>query len=99
MTPETQEQPPRPADWLAMTTIDTPVPPGPDVFDEACEVTVQAGAVLVHGPGAAAFILTPEAAQRTAERLAEAAEQARSRESGEHAPPFPPAELVSPHAA
>jgi hypothetical protein len=80
-----------------MTQFDVPTPPGPDAYAEACEVSVEGANVVVRGPGAALFALTAEAAQRTAERLLEAAERARSPADG--APPFPPAELVSPHAA
>lgn len=82
-----------------MTIIDEPVPPGPEAYAEPCDVTVDGGIVVVRGPGAAGFSLTPEAAERTAERLLEAAERARRPAEDEEAPPFPPAELVSPHAA
>lgn len=76
-----------------MTTPDTPAPPEPQA--EPCEVTVEAGNVVVHSRGGAAFALTPAAAVQTAERLFEAA---ASRPPGEHEPPFPPAELVDPRA-
>lgn len=80
-----------------MTKLDTPVVPGPEVYTEASDVTVENGAVLLRGPGAASFVMTPDAARLTAERLAEAAEQAGRPDAG--APPFPRSELVSPHGA
>jgi hypothetical protein len=92
------EQPAGLADFSGMMK-QTPIPPQPEVFDDGCEVIVEAGNVVVRGPGAATFTLTPDAAVRSAERLLDAAEQARRAASGEHAPPFPPAELVSPHGA
>jgi hypothetical protein len=65
-------------------------------------VRADGGYVVVEGPGPGAMALTPEAAERSAERLLEAAEAARAAVAGQEArrkPPFPPAELVSPHGA
>jgi len=64
-------------------------------------VSVEGGDVLLQMPGGAARRLPPDKADQLAQQLAEAAERARS-ETGARdrpTPPFPPAELVSPHAA
>ncbi len=45
-------------------------------FDEAGEVTVEAGVVLVDGPDGVAIALTPEAARTFGERLIAAAGKA-----------------------
>jgi len=82
-----------------MTNIAPPDPSGPDPQTKPCDVAVEGGKVVVRGPGAAAFILSADAAQATAERLLEAADEARRAEAAGQALPFPPAELVSPHAA
>jgi hypothetical protein len=82
-----------------MSKMEPPDPPGPDPFTQPCDVTVEGGKVLVQGPHAAAFALSADAAQTTAERLLEAADAARRAEAADQAPPFPPSELVSPHAA
>jgi hypothetical protein len=82
-----------------MTTCAPPDSPAPDPYTTPCEVTVEGDKVLVRGPGAAAFTLNADAAQATAERLLEAADAARRAEAAGDAPPFPPSELVSPHAA
>jgi hypothetical protein len=96
---EPAEPPPRLSDFPGMTTIDPPHPPGPDPFSAPCDVTVEGGKVLVQSAHAAAFVLSPDAAQATAERLLEAADQARRAAAAGQVPPFPPSELVSPHAA
>ncbi|MFC3068383.1 hypothetical protein [Phenylobacterium soli] len=53
-------------------------------FDEPLNVTVAEGVVVITGPDAAALALTPEAADTSAERLREAAQEAR--ESGGEPP-------------
>jgi hypothetical protein len=76
--------------------------PAADALDEAIKVTVEAGVVVVFGPRSGSVTLTPEAAARSGERLIEAAQEAGRCASGEARapkPPFPPAELVSPHGA
>jgi hypothetical protein len=62
---------------------------------------VEDGDVLLQTPGGAARRLAPDVAVQLAQRLIEAAEQARADAGarGRAKPPFPPAELVSPHAA
>jgi hypothetical protein len=85
-----------------MSMIAPSSPTSPDPAAEALAVSVQDGKVLLQAPAGAAVALTPEAAAETAERLLAAAEQARSgepRAPGRTKPPFPPAELVSPHGA
>jgi hypothetical protein len=62
---------------------------------------VEDGDVLLQTPGGAARRMAPDMAVQLAQQLVEAAEQARkdagARNRGK--PPFPPSELVSPHAA
>jgi hypothetical protein len=61
---------------------------------------VEDGDVLLQTPGGAARRMTPDMAVRLSQQLVEAAEQARAGAGARRAkPPFPPAELVSPHAA
>jgi hypothetical protein len=77
-------------------------PPAPGAAEQAVRVSVHDGRILVQGPGAADFVLTPDVAVRTAEMLLEAAAEARGGQAEDGArpkPPFPPAELVSPHGA
>ena len=83
-----------------MTAQQSPTANPPEAI-EGPDVTVEGGAVVVQAPGAPAFALTPEAATLWAERLLEAADQARAAGSPQARakPPFPPAELVSPHGA
>lgn len=45
-------------------------------FDEAGDVSVEAGVVLVDGPGGVAIALTPAAARAWGERLIAAADEA-----------------------
>jgi hypothetical protein len=77
------------------------IPSSPDAVAEPPEVRVEGDCVVLRAAGGAELRLTPEAADRAAERLWEAAEQARGAPgSGDRPkPPFPPHELVSPHAA
>jgi hypothetical protein len=85
-----------------MSIVAPPSPASPDPAAEALAVSVQGGKVLLQGQQGVAFILTPEAAVEAAERLLTAAEQASSGEvqtTRRAKPPFPPAELVSPHGA
>jgi hypothetical protein len=72
-----------------------------DAWAEALGVSVEGGRVLVRGSGLPALALSPEAAVVSADRLLEAADQARRIAAGAQAPkpPFPPANLVSPHGA
>jgi hypothetical protein len=93
------EPPPRLPDFPPMTTIEPSNTAGPDAYAQPFEVAVEGHRVLVTGPRADAFVLTADAAQATAERLLEAADKARRAEAAGEAPPFPPSELVSPHAA
>lgn len=58
-------------------------------FDEPLSVRVAEGAVVIVGPDAAALALTPEAAERSAERLRNAADEARTN-GGEPPPPIDP---------
>lgn len=58
-------------------------------FDEPLNVRVAEGAVVILGPDAAALALTPEAAERSAERLRDAAQEARTT-GGEPAQPIDP---------
>ena len=51
------------------------------VFGEPSEVIVEEGEVIVEGPGVA-VTLTPDAAEETARRLAEAAAEARRHKRG-----------------
>ena len=64
-------------------------------------ISVEGGDVLLHMPGAAVRRLPPDMADHLAQQLAEAAERARDETGSRSRPkrPFPPAELVSPHAA
>ena len=47
------------------------------VHDEPSETEAVGGAVLVDGPGAVTVLLSPSAAEQTAERLSESAGHAR----------------------
>jgi hypothetical protein len=85
-----------------MSSVAPSSPASPDPATEVLAVSVQDGKVLLQGPQGVAFALAPEAAVDAAERLLAAAEQARSAgpgATGRAKPPFPPAELVSPHGA
>lgn len=64
-------------------------------------VSVEGASVVFQPPGAAATRLSADAAELLAQRLLDAADQARaaSPEGGRPKPPFPPADLVSPHGA
>jgi hypothetical protein len=63
------------------------------------EIAVEETSVVLRLAGGPEFRLTPEAAKGMAERLWEAAGQARGADSPRKGPPFPPHQLVSPHAA
>ena len=65
------------------------------------QVSVEDGDVLLQTPGAAVRRLPPDMAEHLAQQLIDAAARARSETNagGRPKPPFPPAELVSPHAA
>jgi hypothetical protein len=67
---------------------------------QAPEVRTEGALVVLRAPACA---LTPEAAEALAEQLCAAAEEARRAsvpaEGERRRPPFPPAELVSPHGA
>ena len=52
------------------------------VFGAPSEVIVEAGEVFVDGPDGVAVTLTPDAAEETARRLAEAAAEARRQKRG-----------------
>ena len=52
------------------------------VFGEPSEVIVEEGEVIVVGPDGVAVTLTPDAAEETARRLAEAAAEARRQKRG-----------------
>lgn len=52
------------------------------VCSEPSEVTVEEGEVIVEGPDGVAVTLSPEAAEETARRLAEAAAEARRHKRG-----------------
>lgn len=63
-------------------------------------IQVEDGDVLLHVPGGAVRRLVPDMAVQLAQQLIEAAERARGEVDAERPKrPFPPAELVSPHAA
>lgn len=63
-------------------------------------VHVEGGDVLLQMPGGAARRLVPDMADELAQELIEAAERARGGGGAPRPkPPFPPAELVSPHGA
>jgi hypothetical protein len=64
-------------------------------------VSVEGECVVFQPAGAVAARLTAEAAEQLAQQLLDAAAQARaaSSEGGRPKPPFPPADLVSPHGA
>lgn len=47
------------------------------VFSEPSEVSIEQGEVIVEGPDGVAVTFTPDAAEETARRLAEAAAEAR----------------------
>lgn len=75
-----------------------------EIPTDELRVCVDGADVLLQMPGAAARRLPPDMADQLAQRLAEAAEQARG--DGDDGgrdrrpkPPFPPADLVSPHGA
>jgi hypothetical protein len=53
-----------------------PKPPG-DLCDRPLNVEVYRGAVVILGPGAVALAMTVDAAERSAELLAKAAQHAR----------------------
>jgi hypothetical protein len=72
-------------------------PTAPGAPDADLEIRVEAGRVLVCAAGAPVASLSPEAAGLAAERLMSAAEAARGPQAA--SAPFPPYELVSPHAA
>lgn len=64
------------------------------------EVVLQGADVVVRLPDAAQAAMTPEAAERLAQSLLDAAQAARmGGGGGARKPPFPPSELVSPHGA
>ena len=52
------------------------------VFGEPSDVIVDEGEVMVEGPDGVAVTLTPDAAEETARRLAEAAAEARRQKRG-----------------
>lgn len=52
------------------------------VCREPSEVIVEEGEVIVEGPDGVAVTLTPDAAEETARRLAEAAAEARRQKRG-----------------
>lgn len=82
-----------------MAASEDTTPQQPDVLADGMTVRADGGYVVVEGP-AGAMTLTPDAAARSAERLLQAAEAARGSAAGQgKRPPFPPAELVSPHGA
>jgi hypothetical protein len=87
-----------------MTPVE-PHSPKSDAAAEAVSVRVHGGQVLLEGPGLVGLALAPDAAERTAERLLEAAAEARRTVAGGQSsgdrrkPPFPPSNLVSPHGA
>jgi hypothetical protein len=62
------------------------------------EVVLQGADVVVRLPDSAQAAMTPEAAERLAQSLLDAAQAARMG-GGARKPPFPPSELVSPHGA
>lgn len=64
------------------------------------KVDVEGGDVLLQMPGGAARRLVPDMADELAQQLIQAADRARGGTDAPHPkPPFPPAELVSPHGA
>jgi hypothetical protein len=71
-----------------------------DIPADEFVVSVEGESVVIRPP-AAACRLTPPAAEQLAQRLLDAADQARGGRdaSGRPNPPFPPADLVSPHGA
>jgi hypothetical protein len=87
-----------------MTPLE-PASPTSDPAAEAVSVRVHGGQVLLEGPGLVTLPLTPDAAERAAERLMDAAAEARRALTGgqtggdRRKPPFPPSNLVSPHGA
>lgn len=88
-------------------STEIPATPKLDLADQSLRVSVDGGKVLLQGPEATTFALTPETAEHAAELLFEAARRARAESSTQTIgqtgrkgpPPFPPAELVSPHGA
>jgi hypothetical protein len=64
-------------------------------------VSVEGECVVFQPAGAPIAKLSADAAEQLAQQLLDAAEQARgaSSEGGRPKPPFPPADLVSPHGA
>ena len=74
--------------------------PATEPTGEGVDVRAEGALVLLRAPACA---LTPEAADALAERLRAAAEAARAAlgqpATARPKPPFPPAELVSPHGA
>lgn len=55
--------------------------PKDKVYDEPSEVTAEEGVVLVDGPDGVAVAITPDAAEKTADRLFEGAVTARGQET------------------
>lgn len=91
-----------------MARPDQPEQPATNLPTDAVQVAVDGGSVRLQIAGAAPLVLSPEAAAGLAERLLAAAaeagaagSEARRNESAPERPrpPFPPANLVSPHAA
>jgi hypothetical protein len=71
----------------------------PEALAPGIEIAVEAMSVVLRVAAGPEVRLAPEAAERVAERLSEAAGQARGEDVSRKKPPFPPHELVSPHAA
>lgn len=67
-------------------------PAGPLVALDGAEIVLDLA-------GAPAVRLAPDAAELLAQRLLDAVDQVRARQGGRPKPPFPPADLVSPHGA
>ncbi|CAN7627519.1 hypothetical protein LJR225_004822 [Phenylobacterium sp. LjRoot225] len=77
--------------------METPTPVASDASPENWAVGVDGSCVTLGTPGGVAR-LEPAAAARLAEQLWDAAREAGG-ETPRGGPPFPPAELVSPHGA
>jgi hypothetical protein len=74
-----------------MSIVAPTSPSPPDPAAEALAVSVQGDKVLLQGQQGVGFVLTPEAAEQASGGEPQSSRRAK--------PPFPPAELVSPHGA
>jgi hypothetical protein len=71
-----------------------------ETASDQLSVSVDGADVLLQMPGSAARRLPPDMADQLAQRLLDAADEARGGPASRGSkPPFPPSDLVSPHGA